>query len=71
MDTETENVFDKAPKRDIWDFPRVDLHRSYDNGDDGRDGTGVHEYSTIYIKLLPHQEAELIVILEEWLGQRL
>lgn len=61
---EMENVFDKAPKRNIWDFPRVDLHRNHDD-------EGVHTHSTVYVKMLPHQEAELIVILEEWLGQRL
>lgn len=70
MDTETENVFDKVPKRSVWDFPQVDLERFYED-DDGKGGDGVHTHSTIFIKLLPQQEAELIVILEEWLGQRL
>lgn len=69
MDFETDNVFDTVPKRSAWEFPQVELHRNYDE-EDGV-GKGVHTHSTIYIKLLPHQEAELIVILEEWLGQRL
>lgn len=69
MDIETENVFDTAPKRSVWDFPQVELYRNYE--DDGKGGNGVHTHSTIYIKLLPQQEAELIVILEEWMGQRL
>lgn len=68
MDIETDNVFDTAPKRGAWEFPKVDVHRAYD--DDGEGGNGVHTQSTIYIKVLPHQEAELIVILEEWMGQR-
>lgn len=68
MDIEMENVFDTAPKRSAWDFPQVELHRNYD--EDGV-GEGAHTHSTIYIKLLPHQEAELVVILEEWMGQRL
>ena len=69
MDIETENVFDTVPKPTAWEFPRVDIYRSYD--DDGKGGNGVHTQSTIYVKVLPHQEAELIVILEEWMGQRL
>lgn len=64
MDTETENVFDKVPKRGAWAFPQVDLERFHDGVG------GVHTHSTIFIKLLPQQEAELIVILEEWMGER-
>lgn len=70
MDIETDNVFDTAPKHTIaWEFPKVDIYRAYD--DDGQGGSGVHTQSTIYVKVLPHQEAELLVILEEWMGQRL
>ena len=69
MEIELDNVFDKAPKRVAWDFPKVEVYRTYD--DDGQGGTGVHMQSSIYIKVLPHQEAELMVILEEWMGQRL
>ena len=69
MDIETENVFVKASKSGAWDFPKVDIYRAYD--DDGEGGNGVHTHSTVYVKMLPHQEAELIVILEEWMGQRL
>lgn len=69
MDFETDNVFDKAPKPTIaWEFPKVELYRDY--AEDGEGGSGVHTQSTIYVKVLPHQEAELIVILEEWMGQR-
>ena len=60
---------ESPPKRSVWDFPLVDLERFYE--DDGNGGNGVHAQSTILIKVLPHQEAELIVILEEWMGQRL
>ena len=68
MDTEMENVFDRAPRHGAWEFPKVELYRDY--AEDGEGGAGVHTQSTIYIKVLPHQEAELLVILEEWMGQR-